>query len=139
MSTRFLTMPDAEQIAGDWLRGYGLACEDRVYSSLPAKKEFSLLTVKRIYGTPAVKQVLDSAVLDAQAWGNSKTEAHNLAQEARVALLEMEGQEIDGAIVTAVVDEPGQGIRYVEDPPTGKDRYVFAVRVFSHVATAPGS
>jgi hypothetical protein len=126
--------PDAEALAGAVLRG-DLACG--VYSSIPKSPTFPLVTVFRIGGTPEERHRLDFASLQIDVWGTSKTEARDIAAEARSLLHGMEGQtytlvggDPDDAAVTGVSDT--LGLTWLPDPETYRDRYIFGVGLYLH-------
>lgn len=109
----------------------------RVYSSLPKKQQtFPLIIVHRYGGTPIEEHHLDLASLQIDVWGNDKSEARSLADQARVALLESEGQyEIDDdypvkAFVAKV--KISMGLSWQPDPITNKDRYIFGITMAGH-------
>ena len=103
----------------------------RVYSSIPAKPSYPLVTVSRTGGTPAVKQYLDAPRIDINVWGNSKSEAYDLAAACRKALMDLEGQRVTdpvSAFVAGVDDVIG--VTFLPDETTARDRYVFSVTVY---------
>lgn len=128
----FKVLADAEAVAAVAIRNAAISgLDDRVYSSIPATPTYPLVVVRRIGGLPVVRQVLDGAIIEVAVWGQSKSQAHDIAQLARIELLELEGQQITSpvdAFVTAVDD--AQGMTWDPDRSTGKDRYTFAVRLF---------
>lgn len=132
----YAALPDAEAVVGWWLRSKSIA-SGRVYSSVPTTPTYPLVVVQRIGGQPAVRQKLDKARIQLAVWGNSKSEARDLADAARLALLDLEGKSVliaNGApvdaFVTAVDDD--LGLFWIPDPVTDKDRYMFGVAVFLH-------
>ena len=129
----FDTFPDVEAIAARRLRDAGITnLGTRVYSSIPGDPTYPLIVLRRLGGEPAVRTSLDAGRLEIQVWGESKSQAHDIAATARVKLLELEGEIISvpvGAFVTAVNDD--QGLTWDPDNLTGYDRYVFAMRIFA--------
>ncbi len=132
--------PDAEALAGAALRAE-LDCG--VYSSIPRTPTFPLVTLSRIGGIPAERHRLDFANLQIDVWGTSKTEARDIAAEARAALYGMEGQSYalndgwpDDAVVTGVADT--LGLTWLPDPETARDRYLFGVGLYLHAAPSTG-
>jgi len=128
------SFPDLEALCSQVLRNELSA---RVYSSIPSNPTYPLITIKRIGGIPAVIQRLDAAALQVEVWGNSKSEARDLADSARVELHEMEGKiystgsgYVADAVVTAVRDN--LGLTWLPDDLTDRDRYLFGVRVYAH-------
>lgn len=109
----------------------------RWYTSVPKDAgkpgfEFPLGTVQRIGGLPAVREYMDSANIQIDVWGNSKSEAYDIVSKARVAILEMEGTTFTtpvNAYVSAVEDT--LGVTWQPDDMTGRDRYLFGVYVYA--------
>lgn len=127
-------LPDSEALASSVLRTQLSA---RVYSSIPSNPTFPLMTVKRIGGIPADRVRLDRARLQIDVWGNSKSEARDLADAARVVLHAMENKTYRvsaGAVVDAVVTgvEDELGLSWQPDPVTDKDRYILGVALYVH-------
>jgi hypothetical protein len=122
--------PDAEAVVAGWLRTH-VAGPPRVYSSVPAKPTYPLVTVSRTGGTPAVRQYLDAPRVDVNVWGNSKSEAYDLAAACRQALMDMEGKSVTDPVAAFVsgVDDV-VGITFLPDEVTARDRYVFSVTVY---------
>jgi hypothetical protein len=128
--------PDAEAIAGWKMRSAGLA-GSRVYSSVPKTPTYPLITIQRIGGQPAERHRLDAARIQVTVWGTSKSEAFDIAQLARVSLHGLEGDLVTvggGAPVNAFITgvEDDLGLFWSPDEPTGRDRYIFGVRLFLH-------
>lgn len=126
--------PDSEALAGAVLRDL-LDCG--VYSSVPRTPSYPLVTISRVGGIPVEYHRLDFASLQIDVWGTSKTEARDIAAEARAALFGMEGQSYsmaddwpDDAVVTGVSDT--LGLTWLPDPETNRDRYVFGVGLYLH-------
>lgn len=120
---------DIEAAAIEWMRGQGIA-GGRVYSKVPASPQFPLVSVQRIGGIPAVREYLDAANLQIDVWGNSKSEADDLATAARIALLGMEGKVVQvpnggQGWVSGVADS--LGLTWLPDDETGRDRYLFSM------------
>jgi hypothetical protein len=132
----FTALPDAEAVVSWWLRNAGIA-SGRVYSSMPSVPVFPLIVVERIGGRPAVRERLDRARIQLAVWGNSKSEARDLADAARLKLLDLEGQSVTtgggapvDAFVTAVEDD--LALFWSPDPVSDRDRYIFGVMIFDH-------
>lgn len=132
--------PDAEALAGAVLRSE-LACG--VYSSIPRNPTYPLVTLKRIGGIPAERHRLDFASIQVDVWGTSKTEARDIAAEARAALYGMEGTSYaladnwpDDAVVSGVSDT--LGLTWLPDQETSRDRYVFGVGLYLHAVSSSG-
>lgn len=135
---RFNQFPDAEAIAGWKLRQANIPnVGTRVYSSIPTDPVFPLIVVKRIGGQPAVRQYLDRSRLQIDCWGGTKSVAFDIAQAARVALLELEQTAVTtgggapaDAWITGVDDD--LGLQFMQEAVTGRDRYLFGVEIFLH-------
>lgn len=138
---RYETFPDAEAVVSWVLREADIeGLGDRVYSSIPNTPTYPLIVVRRIGGVPAEIHHLDRARIQIDVWGEPATggkgQAHDIAADARVAVLEAEGQRIAsppapiGAFVTSVEDD--LGLMFQPDPNTGRDRYLFGVSVYLH-------
>lgn len=128
--------PDAEALVSYELRTQIPA---NVYSSLPRTTTLPLplLIIKRIGGTPPVRERLDRASIQVDSWGTTKSEARDLADAARVKLHAMEGKVMTtgagypvNGVITGVTDV--LGLVWVPDPPTDHDRYIFSVNVYLH-------
>lgn len=127
-------LPDVEAIVAYELR---TTLSARVYSSIPRDPVWPLITVKRIGGLPRDRARLDGPSLQIEVWGNSKAEARDLADAARVKLHAMEpkvcttgaGYPVN-ATITGVADT--LGLTWLPDPVTNRDRYLFGVTVFAH-------
>lgn len=125
--------PDAEAIVRKTLAD--ALTPVKVYSSVPKTPTYPLVTVFRYGGTPSERHRLDTAGLQVDVWGTSQSEAQDIAQTARVAVHELEGQTVTDPVegfVTGVED--ALGLRRFDDPVTSRDRYVFAVWVYLHAA-----
>ena len=128
--------PPIEALVQEVLRAANIV-DKRVYSGVPNRPQYPLITVRRIGGLPAVRRRLDRAMLQIDTWGKTKTDAVSKAQQARVTLHRMEGVKYTDfgdarvdAYVTGVTDS--LGLTFLEDPVTGRDRYLFGVDVFAH-------
>lgn len=131
------TFPDAEALIGIILRAASITgLSSRVYSSIPKAPTYPLITIKRIGGIPAERHRLDRARIQIDVWGNTKSEARDIADAARVAIFAAEGQtydetgtEMDG-FITCVEDD--LGLAFIPDPATARDRYVFGLAIYLH-------
>lgn len=131
--TLYSTFPDAEAIAGKALRDADITgLSTRVYSSLPKEPTYPLAIVKRIGGVPAERHQLDKASLQIEVWGGPKADIHDISQDARVVLHELEGTTVSdpNAFVAAVEDT--LGLAWLPDPVTNRDRYIFGVTLYLH-------
>lgn len=125
----FPTFPDIEAAISQLLRDAGA----RAYSSVPASPIYPLAVVERSGGTPAVRQYLDAARIDVSVYGENKGQAHDLAQSHRATIHSAEGSvvttDIENVWISGVEDV--LGLTYLPDPDTGRDRYLFSVRVYA--------
>lgn len=126
--------PDAEALCAEALRDASISGLDtRVYSSIPKDPTYSLATVKRLGGIPVERHRLDTANIQIDVWGTSKAAALDIAQEARTALHEMEGQSYTDPVngfIAGVND--WTGLTWLPDTATNRDRYVFGVSLILH-------
>lgn len=131
--TLYDTFPDAEAVVTTRLRA---ELTVPVFTELPHDAEATVVTVRRIGGLPAVRQRLDAAEIQVDVWGITKAEAHDVAQAARVALMETGNTVVsyDGgsAAVTGVDDS--SGMAWLPDPTSKRERYTFTVRLYLHSA-----
>lgn len=132
----YLMFPDIEAIVNYALRQKGW----RAYSSIPTTPEYPLMVVTRVGGGPVDARYMDAARIQIDVWGGApddpapivtKSAIQDLAQEARVAVHELEGTmhytPVD-AWISGVDD--AQGMMWLPDPDTGRDRYVFGLWVY---------
>ena len=126
--------PDTEAIVSYWLR---TSLSARVYSSIPRDPVWPLITVKRIGGIPTVRQRLDRVNIQLEVWGNSKSEARDLADAARVAIYLLEPKVCTtgagfpvNATITGV--EETLGLAWLPDPVTDRDRYITSFYIYAH-------
>jgi hypothetical protein len=144
--SEFAVLPDLEAVASVALRTASIPDLAGVHSSIPAKNPiFPLITVQRVGGVPAVRQYLDAARIQIDVWGGasgdgpgapSKSTILDIAQIARVVLLEMEGQSIHEPVdvfISAVND--ALGLSWSPYPTSGRDRYVFSMWLYGRVET----
>lgn len=129
--TAYSRFPDIEAMAARALRTAGV-CGGRAYSSIPRSPTWPLVVVQRLGGSPLVERRLDQARIQVDVYGNSKSEAREEADLARVALHGVEGTSFptEMGFITAVEDE--SGMTFLPDTITGRDRYTFAVLVSAH-------
>ena len=129
---RFEIFPDAEAVVGAAIRNASISgLGTRVYSSIPRSPVYPLVLVRRVGGFPAVRQALDRASIQIEAWGDTKATAQRIAQEARVAVLLLEGTIVHtpvDAAITGVSD--ATGMFFSEDDVTDIDRYIFGMNVW---------
>jgi hypothetical protein len=147
MSIRFALLPDLEAATSVALRAANIPGLQGVHSSIPAKNPaYPLLIIQRLGGTPAVREYLDRARIQIDVWGGARKEGErsipkstilDIAQLARVALLELEGQIVDpsGLRVFVSAVEDALGITWSPDPTSGRDRYVFSMWVYGREVT----
>lgn len=130
MAVRIL--PDAELLAVTALRAdadLAAIVDTRVYTSIPAEPTFPLVRVVRVGGIPEIRQHLDVARLQVDAWGATKFEARTAAATAQAVLHRLVGSHDEG-VVTAVVDD--LGLSWQPDAETGQPRYTLGVALYIH-------
>jgi len=127
---KWAPFPDIEAMIRSALADANVA-GGRVYSSVPARPTYPLVQVQRLGGLPAVERRLDRARIQIDVWGNSKSEAFDIAETARLVAHEAEATAFGEwhGFITAVEDE--LGMTFLPDPETNRDRYVFAVAVYA--------
>lgn len=134
--TLILEAPDMEAVAAVALRSASITgVGTRVYSSIPRDPTYPLITVSRIGGIPAVREALDTANIQIDVWGGTKSEAHDIAARARVVLLTLAGTLITSPVrawISAVEDS--LGLTWQPDAVTGRDRYIFGVEMYGRAA-----
>jgi len=130
--------PDSEALVGAALREASIAViGDRWYSSIPKTPTYPVGTYHRFGGIPTNRLRLDFSRIQIDVWGTSKSEARDIAAEARAVVHAMEGESFtitggwpDDAFVTAVADD--LGLLWLPDPDTARDRYTFGVALTLH-------
>lgn len=130
--TTIIEAPDIEAVVAVTLRNAAISgLSTRVYSSVPTNPTYPLVTVQRIGGVPSVREYLDTANIQIDVWGGTKSEARDIAARARVVLLGLAGSLVSSPVaawISAVED--ALGLSWQPDPVTGRDRYIFAVLVY---------
>jgi uncharacterized protein DUF3168 len=130
----FNVFPDAEAVVGKAIRDASISgLGNRVYSSIPNNPTWPLVLVRRIGGVPAVRQYLDTANVQIEVWGDTKANAQSIAQQARTAVLNLEGRTLTdpvNAFVTGVDDS--LGLFWMPDQETSRDRYIFGMLIWLH-------
>lgn len=131
------TFPDLEAVARYALAQANISeIGSRWYSSIPAKNpQWPLGTVIRIGGLPPVRQYLDMASLQIDVWGESKSQARDIAAQARTVLFSLEGTSVStpvSAFISGVDDS--LGLTWQPDPVTGRDRYLFGVLIYGRAS-----
>lgn len=135
-------LPDAELIAVDILRASSdldSLVNNRVYTAIPSEATYPLVRVIRIGGLPTIRQHLDVARLQVEAWAGilddpavattAKGTARQVAVVAQAALHAAIGTH-DAGVVTAVEDD--LGLSWQPDPDTDRARYLFGVSLHTH-------
>lgn len=135
ISGAFAIGPDIEAAVVAQLRAANITnVGQRAYAKVPADAVFPLITVARIGGVPPVRPYLDAGNIQVDIWGDTKDRTLDIAQAARAACLEMEGQSYlvgtRGLFVTGTSD--ALGLTWLPDEETGRARYLFSVIVFAH-------
>ena len=123
-----------------WVRDGDIpGLDNRVYSSIPASPTYPLAVVQRLGGIPAVRGYLDAARIQVDLWGGirtdgssiSKSELLVLSQQVMARLLELEGVTMVSPVHVFVSGvDVAQGLTWMVDPSSGRDRYVFAFLIF---------
>lgn len=135
-------LPDAELLAVNALRADGdldVLVDGRVYTAIPANATFPLIRVIRIGGVPVIRQHLDVARLQVDAWAGrlddpataatAKGTARRVAAAAQAALHAAIGSHAEG-VVTGVEDD--LGLSWQPDPEENRARYLFGLAMYLH-------
>lgn len=128
-------IPDAEALVSQYLRDQDsieALVDERVYTALPKSPEWPLLMVRRVSGAPVTSRPLhlDAAVLQLDAYAETKKQAQTLVETARSELAELEGTH-DLGVVSGVLFGPMSWLPDGDYTPA-KPRYVADVTVFVH-------
>lgn len=128
------TFGDAEAIAIKHLRTDQTIAEARAFGTFPKDPVFPLLTLHRSGGVPVIDGAIDRAMVQVDAWAETKQEARYLASQAMASLSRLEGKQVSvlldgeievGGYVTSV--EVVQGLLWLPDSDTNRPRYLFQV------------
>lgn len=115
-----MSLPDVEAMAVAFLRA---EVGGHVGTRVPNPRPGRFVQVVRTGGA-AVNRVLDAANVTVTAWGETTTDASELATECRTALLE----RYTGMTLVRGATETG-GLYSNPDPASGVPRYTFTVRL----------
>jgi len=123
--------PDSEAVVATAMAAANV-CGRRIHSSIPATPTVPYAIVRRLGGVPVERHRIDQARIQIDVYGNTKAEARDQADAARLAVHALEGTTSDvwNAAITAVDDEVG--LTFLPDPDTNRDRYTFSVIVTLH-------
>lgn len=124
-------LPDAELIAVTYLRQHAPITSlvgSRVYTELPAGPTWPLVKITRTGGPPEARGTLDTAFLQAEAYGTSKAEARRVAATVQAAFADADGFIHAGAYISAT--EPLAGLQWLPDPDNQQPRYLFDTAVY---------
>ena len=141
MTTDFAVFPDAEYLAVRILKddatGVFSPFTPRIGTKLPADPDWvhGVVQVQRVGGVPTQRRWLDHPNIQVDVWAETKADAHDIAQRARVCLFRAEGKIIYKdvtrlAVITGVDD--ALGMHWEFDPLSLKPRYTFAVYFTDH-------
>ena len=87
-----VTMPNTARLVSEFLRDQSELAdlEDRIYTKLPATKEWPLLQVRRIGGSPRIGHVhwVEDVLLQVDVWGGNALVAFNLCETARALMMQ---------------------------------------------------
>lgn len=134
--TAIVLLPDIERLYSSFLRAQPeveALVVDRVYTVLPAEKEWPLVRVTRVAGAPVRPRplYLDAPLVQVEAFGGSKRLAWQIAETCRaVTAGRLVGVHADGVVTNvdwgALVDSPDVEF----DPP--KPRLLFTATITVH-------
>lgn len=127
-------LPDAELVAVTYLRSVSEVAAlvgNRVHPAIPENPIYPFLKVVRIGGTRRVRNRLDGARLQIDAYAATKFGARQVAATAQAALEDATGTHA-GAWITGT--EPDMGLTSQPDPTyePPKPRYIFGCVLFLH-------
>jgi len=136
--TDFRVFPDSEYLAIQILKadvsGAFGSYTPRIDTKLPADPDWTkgVVQVQRVGGVPKQRRALDHANMQIDVWHETKKDAHNIAQLARVILHRAEGKVYTTpvAVLTGVEDSLGLAWRF--DTLNLKPRYMFGVYLSVH-------
>lgn len=136
--TTYDEFPDAEAFVAWAIRSASIAGLAGVHSSIPKEPTWPLAIVGRIGGLPVERHRIDGPSIQVDVWGGSKSEAHDIAQAARTAVHSLEGgtygvTDTCPISITVTSVEDSLGMAFLPDPDTSRDRYVFGLRLVTHV------
>jgi dihydroxyacid dehydratase/phosphogluconate dehydratase len=122
-----VVLPNSERIATQYLLDVSEVAAivgQRVWTVAPTNPTYPFVRLFRIGGIPALQRRLDEANLQLEAWGNTQSEARNLAAVTQAAMWELQSTVTDFGVVADVRDT--LGLQYLPDPVTTKHRYVWS-------------
>lgn len=130
--------PDAEAFVAWAIRTAAISGVGGVYSSLPKTPPYPVVVVGRIGGIPVERHRIDAPSIQIDVWGGDQSTAHDIAQAARAAVHECEGGSFgvtdDCPVkITVTAVEDTLGLSFIPDPMTFRDRYIFGLRLVTHV------
>jgi len=132
-------VPYAEGLVAQWLRDNMVENDigQRVYSSLPHDPVWPLIMIKQIGGSGIRSYWINLPMIQVEAWGNNKTEAWKVIEEARRAVYRMTGQLFlatdgypDDGVITDVNDI--MDVTWLPDSVTNRDRYIWTCQLATH-------
>lgn len=129
-------LPDIEALVSQFLRDQAeivTLVDDRVYTEIPNTPTWPLLRLQRVAGGPVLSRPLwvDAAVVQFDAYGGSKAQAHTLIQTARAVV----GERLEGTHVLGVVSGVTFGsLSWLPDSSysPARNRYVADMTVVVH-------
>lgn len=108
-----------------------------VGSSFPGKEKLPVILVSRWGGVPVMEEWIDRSRLQIEAWASYKSQARQVLDLARVALLQARGQVFTtggGDRANAVVNNvtTDLGPTWQPDTVTQIDRYIMGMAIVLH-------
>jgi hypothetical protein len=129
-------VPDAEALVSQFLRSRDeitTLVAQRVFTAIPNDPTFPLLLVRRVAGAPVTSRPLhlDAPVIQLDAFGGSKKQAHDLLETARAVMaVGLEGKRAGGT-VSGVRFGPMSWLPDADYTPA-RARYTADVEIFLH-------
>lgn len=138
--TSYDTFPDAEAFVTWAIRDASIAGLGGVHTSMPKNPTDNVAIVGRVGGIPVERHRLDAPSIQVDVYGTNQATAHDIAAEARAAIHRLEGGAFGADVgcpveIVVTMVEDSLGLAFIPDPTTSKDRYIFGVRLVTHVRT----
>jgi hypothetical protein len=140
-----VTFPSAERLVIGRLLEAPPLVDGRVVPKFDEIQEFPAIVVPALVGGGILLlDVWDGGRVQLDAYGDTKLEAHDVAQDARARLLATPGGvkvwPADGSVlgvVSAITETLAP--RWTPEPNSGRPRYTFEVRVYARAVSALGT
>lgn len=147
----YIDLPDVEAAVNTILRAEGI----RAFSSIPGDAEnyadtlsaqkkahaYPLVTTQRLGGIGGERHALDGARVQVDAFGTNKATAFELVRDVWRIVHESENETVElvggeSVWISGVDDEMKP--QFLQDPRTGRDRYIITFQIYAR-QTAPAT